>query len=290
MNTMKSNGTLKGDLNIIGEAVLWSLFPIVTILSFGSLNPITSLAWSTLFAAIFFGAVMLARGRGKELFAPQIWRYIFFISFFIGWLFYGFYFIGLKSTSSGNASIIALMELFFSYLLFNVWKKQHFSGRHTIGAALMVFGALIILFPKNGWTLHSGDFLILIAAACAPMGNYFQQKARILVSSETILFLRSILTFPFFFLLAIALKTPATFSTLQKSFWLILLNGTIILGLSKIMWLEGIHRISVTRANAISSIGPLFTLLFAYLILNQQPTFWQLSAFAPMALGLWLLS
>jgi drug/metabolite transporter (DMT)-like permease len=286
---MPLSKTGTGDLNVIGEAILWALFPIVTILSYATLNPIASLAISTLFAAVFFGAVMLFRGKAGELKQPGIWRYILPVAFFIGWLFYGLYFTGLKFTTAGNASIIALMEL-FSYLLFNVWKKQPFSVQHTFGAALMLIGALIILFPKNGLSWHGGDFLVLAASACAPLGNYYQQKVRKLISSETILFLRSLLTFPFFFLLAWLFKINTGFAMLQKSFWLLLLNGFVVLGLSKIMWLEGIHRISVTRANALSSVGPLFTLLFAYLLLRQQPTVWQLSSFIPLFFGLILLN
>jgi len=287
---MDINETTKGDLAIFGEALLWSLFPIITILSYASFNPITSLAYSTLFAAVFFGLAMAVRGKLKELYSPAAWKYIFPIAFFIGWLFYGFYFTGLKYTTAGNASIISLMELFFAYLLFNVYKKQSFSKKHTLGAVLMLLGALVILYPKQGLSFHGGDFLVLLASACAPVGNYFQQKARKAVSSETILFLRSLLTFPFFFLLAYFTGAQTGWLVAEKSFGFLLLNGFIVLGLSKIMWLEGIHRISVTRANALSTIGPLFTLLFAYIILRQQPTLWQLVAFVPLAAGLMLLT
>jgi len=287
---MRLSQTTKGDLAIFAEAVLWAFFPIITILSFTTFNPVTSLAWSTLFAAVFFGLVMAARGKVKEIFNPKIYRYIIVIAFFIGWLFYGFYFFGLKYTTAGNASVIALTELFFSYLLFNVWKEQEFSRAHTAGAVLMLLGAVIILYPKQGLNFHSGDWLVLLASACAPVGNYYQQKARQIVSSETILFLRSLLTFPFFFLLAYFLKAQTGFGAAEKSLVFLLFNGFVVLGLSKIFWMEGIHRISVTRANALSSVTPLFTLIFAYFILRQSPTVWQLAALVPLGGGLILLT
>jgi drug/metabolite transporter (DMT)-like permease len=287
---MRLSQTTKGDLAVFTEAVLWAFFPIITILSFTTFNPVTSLAWSTLFAAVFFAVVMAARGKVKEIFNPKIYRYVIIISFFIGWLFYGFYFFGLKYTTAGNASVIALTELFFSYLLFNIWKEQEFSRAHTAGAVLMLLGAVIILYPKQGLYFHRGDWLILLASACAPVGNYYQQKARAMVSSETILFLRSLLTFPFFFLLAYFLKAQTGFGAAEKSLGFLLLNGFVVLGLSKIFWMEGIHRIPVTRANALSSITPLFTLIFAYFILRQSPTIWQLAALVPLAGGLLLLT
>jgi drug/metabolite transporter (DMT)-like permease len=287
---MRLSETRKGELAIIGEALLWSIFPVITILSYASLNPVTSLAWSTLFAGVFFGLVMLAKGKAREILNPKIWPMILLPVFFVGWMYYGLYFAGLKFTTAGNAGIIALMELFFSYLLFNVWKKQTFSKSHSFGAVLMALGALIVLYPKQGLSFHGGDFLVLLATAFAPFGNFYQQKLRKIVSSETILFLRSLLTFPFAFLLAAILKADTGAVELQKYFWLLLLNGFVALGLSKLWWLEGIHRISVTKANALSVVAPLFTLFFAYLILHQAPTVWQLTAFVPLAGGLVLLT
>jgi len=287
---MQISENQKGDLGIFGEAVLWSLFPIITILSYASFNPITSLAWSTLFATVFFGLAMVVRGKAGEIFNSKIYGQIIIATFFIGWMFYGFYFWGLKYTNADNASIIALMELFFAYLFFIVWKKQEFSAKHTLGAILMLLGALIILFPKHGLHFQSGDWLVLLASACGPIGNYYQQKIRKEVSSETLLFLRSLCTFPFFFLLAYILKAETSFSVVEKSLGFLFLNGFIVLGLSKIFWMEGIHRISVTRADALTSITPLFTLFFAYFILHQSPTIWQLSALVPLGFGLVLLT
>ncbi len=287
---MKFSETQKGDLAVLGEALLWSLFPVITILSYAAISPVTALAWSSLFACLFFGIAVVAKGKWPEVFRRDILIPVLIIAFSIGWLYYGLYFMGLKYTTAGNASIIALMELFFSYLLFNVYKKQFFSKTHTTGAVLMLLGAVIILLPKQGWSFHGGDWLVLAASACAPVGNYYQQQLRKKVSSETILFLRTLLSFPFFFALAYFLKVQGSWAEVSKSFWFLLINGSLLIGLSKIFWLEGIHRISVTKANALSSIAPLFTLQFAYAFLRQSPTFWQLSAFVPLAAGLMLLT
>lgn len=281
---------VKGELFIIAEAILWSFFPIITILTYSKLSSLSTLAWSTMFSTVFFGVLLVIRGKLIELKNKEVYKYALGTAFFIGWLFYGFYSTGLKFTSAGNASIIALMELFFSYILFNVWKKEELTKKHTWGAVLMLLGAVIILYPKQGLDFHRGDLLILVASACAPMGNYFQQKARKLVSSETLLFLRSLFTFPFFFLLAFILGSKNGFSQILSSFWILALNGVVLLGLSKIWWIEGINLISVTKANALASIGPLFTLIFAYFILSQKPNFWQFSALVPLIFGLILLT
>jgi drug/metabolite transporter (DMT)-like permease len=60
-------------------------------------------------------------------------------------------------------------------------------------------------------------------------------------------------------------------------------------GFVKMLWIEGIHRVSVVKANALTSTAPLFTLFFAWLILHNTPTIWQLSSFIPMFIGILLL-
>jgi len=67
-------------------------------------------------------------------------------------------------------------------------------------------------------------------------------------------------------------------------------NGVLLLGVSKILWLEGIKRISVVKAGALASISPLLTIVVAWPVLHNTPTMAQLFALAPMSLGVMLLS
>jgi len=160
---------------------------------------------------------------------------------------------------------------------------------HIFGAILMVCGALIVLYP-NIHSFRSGDLLALIANAIAPFGNFFLQRARKKVESETIMFIRSLFTTLIISLIVLIFQTNVYFSDIKLSLTFLLVNGVLMLGLSKIMWIEGIHRISVTKANALGSVGPLLTLFYAWLLLKDIPTIWQLLSLIPMAFGVILLS
>ena len=158
-----------------------------------------------------------------------------------------------------------------------------------MGSLLMVAGAATVVFGKTTGLNH-GDFLILLACMAAPVGNYYQQKLRKVISSEAILFGRNLITLPFMLVLAWLFREKLSLLQFQQSFWFLLVSGFLLLGLSKLLWIEGIHRISVTKAVALESAGPLFTLFFAYLFLHQKPTSLQLLAFIPLAAGLLLLT
>jgi len=287
---MNLSQTRKGELAIIANELLWGLFPIITILSYSTVSAVYSLAFSAMFSCVFFAALMLIRGKFFELRKEGIYKHILIISFLIGWLYYGLYYAGLKFTSAGNASILALMELFFSYLFFNVWKKQPFSKEHTTGAVLILIGAVIILWPKEGLDFSGGDWFILIACACATLGNYYQQSLRKIISSETILFLRNLFSFPFFFLLAYLLQATAPFHEVKGVLWLLILNGFVVLGFTKFLWVEGIHRISVTKATSFSVVAVSIKLKFAYIFLHQSLTLWQWVSLIPVSAGLILLT
>lgn len=278
----------QGELFILAGASLWGLFPIITILSLNRLEPLTSLAWSTLCATVFFAIMISFRKRWREITNPTALKFILLNALFIGVLLYGFIFYGLQNTSAGNAAIIGQTEVFFSYIFFHLWRRDFIPPAHIIGAVLVLLGAVIVLSPSFT-NLQIGDLFILIGLFFAPFGNFFQQRARKLVSSETIMFGRSAISVPVLFVGALLLGEHSGSTDLKYSFVYIGINGLFLLGLSKIFWIEAIHRISVTKANALSCINPLFTLFFAWLILHDTPTSWQLLSFIPMSVGVLLL-
>jgi len=262
---------------------------VITILSFDLLPPLISFGWSTLFAALFFGGILTFRHRWGEIRDRSSLRNILWATLFLGILYYGLVFFGLRYTSAGNASLIAATEMFFSFIFFHVWRKDFISLKHILGAIFMLTGVFIVLYP-NTTKLHLGDLLILIAAMIAPFGNYFQQRARERVSSEMILFVRSAVSASIVLILACLLKKRFSMTDFKSSIALILINGLLLLGFSKILWVEGIHRISVTKSNALASIAPPLTLLFAWMILHNIPTRFQLLSIVPISFGMVLLS
>jgi len=274
---------------IFSELFLFSLFPILVVLSYANLSSLASLAWSMVFASAFFVGVVTYRKLWYEMLNPQLWKYSFYIALFVGVLFYGLFFVGLEYTTPGNASIIILFQVFTTFLFFNIYRGEHISFDHKVGAILMIAGALVIL--GKGWSgINVGDLLILGGTFCTPIGNFFQKRAREIASSESVMLLRSLITLAFIFPILYIVGSAPTFGDIQTSLVFLLINGILLLGLAKILWIEGIHRMSVTKAIALASIAPFFTLFFSWLILGQMPTQWQLLSLAPFIIGVLLLT
>ena len=286
---MNLSSARKGELFLFGEILLWSTFPIITLITFGNLQALSSLALSTFFASLFFGIILTKKGLWKEAFLPGVFKQLLYPAIFIGIIFYSLNYIGLKYTTAGNASLVGLMEVFFSYLLFNVWKKENLNKSHLAGIGLMVTGAALVLLPKNSG-LALGDGVILLSTAFAPLGNYFQQKLRKKISAYSIMFWRSFLSFPVILTFAFFAGQDFSAQEFYGSLWLLLLTGILLMGLSKIFWIEAIHRISVVKANGLACIRPLFTLVLAFFLLHEIPTLWQILALVPLGGGVVLLT
>jgi drug/metabolite transporter (DMT)-like permease len=278
-----------GECFIVAETLLWSLFPVITILTYGTITPLYTAAISTFIAALFFAAVLTAKRQWHHLLRRQAWWSILLTSLIIGVLFYAFIFTGLRYTTAGNASILSLMEVFFSFVILGVLlRHEPILPSHFFGGMLMVIGAGLILLPDvTGW--QQGNVLIVIATFFAPWGNKYAQQARRMVSAETIMFCRSVIGGIFLLLLAWLFEVSPSWEALHVSAGFLLVNGVLLLGLSKIFWLEGIARLPITKAISLGSLAPASTLLIAYLVLHENVTAMQVLGFLPIAFGVYLL-
>src|SRR3989344_8982981 len=279
----------KGEGFIFLNSILWAFFPVITVLTYNFIGSVVSILWTDILATVLFAALMLYRQKWGELRSALLWKYGLLAALFIGVFYYTLVFIALEFTSPGNVAIIALLEVFTTFLVFNVYEKESFSAEHMLGSVLMVAGACIVLV-RDFSGLNIGDLLLLAAVWFSPWGDVFQQRARKLFSSESIMFVRSLLSIPALAVLAYVFGQQASFDDLRASLPFLLINGILLLGLSKLFWIEAIHRISVTKGVALSSVTPFLTLMIAWVVLGLTPNLWQLISLVPLTIGVLLLT
>lgn len=278
----------QGELFILLESFLWAWTPVLTIFIAPYISPLWALFFNTFFALIFFTIIIFVRKNFGELRNKKAYKDLFWASFWIMVLFL-FYFAGLEFTSASNASLILFLQILFAFFYFNLFKREPISHKHLIGALFMTIGAIIVLFPKD-LVFNLGDLLVLGAAMSGPVANRYQQRARRFVSAQSVLFVRSILSLPFLAIIAYALGGAVSADQVASSFWILLISGFVLMGISKIFWVEGIYRISITKASALTASGPIFTMFFAYLLLHETPTILQAFGIVPILIGAILIT
>lgn len=278
----------EGEVMMVLLSVIESWFPILSIITIGYVGALFSYSAVLLIALLFFFLMMLRNGRLSELRNRAAYKDLLLTSVSIT-LLYVLVFMGMRYTTAGNMAVIIFTQLFFSYLYFNLFGHEKLTLIHTFGALLMAVGALGILWPDEVH-FNQGDLLILLAAMLSPYANLFQKRARSYCSTETILTVRSILALPVIVLLACCFEPLASLTAWANALPYLAVIGIVIFGFSKILWIEALHRISITKVSALLALVPMLTLLFAYLYLGEVPSVQQLVATLPIILGGLILS
>jgi drug/metabolite transporter (DMT)-like permease len=289
MKALLKSREIQGEIFIFLDNSIWALFPIFVILTVSKISSIFAAAISTLFAALFFAILVTYKKQWREIKVKKALKDILIMTALIGILFYILLFIAVEQTTAGNASIILLMEVFFTMVILGLWRKEKQTIKSVGGGFLMVIGAIFVMF-KGGFVLNQGDIIILLATVLPPIGNYYSQRARKLVGSNIIMFVRSVVAGLFMLGFAFIVEQTPSLIDIKDSLLNLFITGFVILGLSKIFWIEAIHRISITKAITLTAYAPAFTLVFAYFILGDIPTIWQILGFIPMVIGIYLIS
>jgi len=278
----------EGELLMVGLSILESWFPILSIISLSFIGALHTYAFSLLVSLIFFLTLMRKKRLLFELKNRDAYRDLLLTSFWITTLFV-LVFLGMQYTTAGNMSVIIFLQLLFSYLYFNILGRDKMDFIHGFGALIMGIGAVIILFPDN-LNFNIGDWIILLAAAIAPIANLYSQRARRFCSSETVLGFRTIIALPVISVLAYFVEPQISLENILKALPYIVLIGVLIFGLSKILWMEALHRISITKISAMIALVPPMTLLFAYIYLDEIPQIRQIIGIIPILIGGYFLT
>jgi drug/metabolite transporter (DMT)-like permease len=278
----------EGELLMLGLTVLESWFPILSIVAMSYVGALHTYMYSLIIAFFFYVAIMYKRDRFKELKNSAAYKDLLLTTFWITFIF-TLIFIGMRYTTAGNMAVIVFLQVLFSYLYFNVFGKEKMDTIHLIGALIMGTGALIILFPQD-FEFNKGDWLILASAAAAPIVNLYQKRARAYCSAETILGFRTVVGFPFVALLAYLLEPAVSYEAFMSALPYICLIAVGVYVAAKIMWIEALNRMSITKLSAMLALMPVFTLFFAYLYLDEIPEFRQLLGIVPVLVGGYLIT
>jgi drug/metabolite transporter (DMT)-like permease len=278
----------EGELLMLGLTVLESWFPILSIVAMSYVGALHTYMYSLAIALFFYIAIMYKRDRFKELKNRAAYKDLLLTTFWITFIF-TLIFIGMRYTTAGNMAVIVFLQVLFSYLYFNVFGKEKMETIHLIGAVIMGTGALIILFPEN-FEFNKGDWLILASAAAAPIVNLYQKRARVYCSSETILGFRTVVGLPFIALLAYLLEPSVSYDNFMSALPYLFLIATGVYVVSKIMWIEALNRMSITKLSAMLALLPVMTLFFAYLYLGEVPEFRQMMGIIPVLVGGYLIT
>lgn len=267
-----------GPLYIILSALFWGLFPLLISKEGTSLHPLWNVALSTCISVVpFFILVSLRRQWGEMRHRKAIF-YAVLSATFVGVCYYLLVFTGSHRTSPQNTSILLLLELVTSVVLLFPIREERLTLHEGIGALLLLFSAFLVVYEKMT-TFATGDFILIIASLLTPFGNLYAKKASMQLSTEFLLLVRNVWSSIVLCIVAILVVGTDRIVLSNKEIFVLLTTGLLMLGISKLFWMEGLIRLKVTSALAIHcAITPFVTFVGAFFFFWQYPTFNQLIA------------
>jgi len=267
----------KGVIFVVFGHILWAFFSILLKIVYEYLPPIQTAAWSMTFATLFFGLVLLVSGRFHELFNSKIWKDLLGVALVIGIGYYGFNFYGTNLTTAGSAALVGRMEVWMTFIFFSlIIRTERYTRSALVGAALMFAGGVLAIFQGN-FQPNLGDLFVFIGTMFPPLGNFLTQRIRSAkISAATIMFVRNLIAAPFLFLLSYFLGEEFSLSSAYEVWPWLMFAGFFLFGVSKICWVEAIHRIPVAQGLSIAMFLPVMAFFWAYLFLGEIPSWTQL--------------
>ncbi|NLO97890.1 MAG: DMT family transporter [Peptococcaceae bacterium] len=259
---------------LLGAAALWGGNWVAVRYVVQVLPPMVGATIRMFFCTILL-LLYLKIATGKTISIKGIGIFIF-----LGLMQFGFNFlqyIGLTSTTAIKGSLINSTTPIFTILLSRLLIKEKMSKYQLLGVLVSFLGVGWVI-TDGSWevvrslTFNVGDILIIGAVCCWSLYTIYSKKQIQATSAVYVSAYVTLISFFYFLPFGIAQYQPgwqqsASFALVAA---LVFIVGVAIFGL--VFWNKGVGIIGAGRASVFINLIPVFTLLFAYLFLQERIT------------------
>ena len=290
VNKLKISTERVGEIILFFEMLTWGIAAILIRSSNGVLPPIffagaTMFCAGILFLPILFFFKLHHDFQKKEYFFPALKSIFFIMSGFL------LFFIAGQKIPASDLAILGQSEVLFTFAFFGFLGLEKISRQRILGAGLVLLGAILVLVKNFSGNFSLFFLLILLANAIFPIGNFWQKKVLKIVRPKTHLIFRSFVGGSFLLLISIFFeKIDWEIISSPQSLFLIFMSALLPFGISKILFLEALKRLDVSKVFAIGSAQPIFTIFFAVIFLDEKIDFWQIFGIIFAAAGIVILT
>ena len=288
---MNRDATSIGTALALLSAFLWSFFPLLT---FGdqALPPFTYAGASTLVAAALFAGLLTAKGRWRTFSIAHCWVDLAYLTLLNGVIFHAGVFFAARTTPPGTVIMLLQLELPFSVLMLRLLGKEQLRPHELFGCVTLFLGAIVLVLPRGtSFRLELPELVLIGCAALPPLGNLAVRRARLLLTTVEILFVRSLVAGAILLTAGLSRESPPALNSLSAlTLAAIAANGIFIMALGKLIWVEAVTRIPISKAVALGATTPAITLLLTYLFFGTLPTMSEWGALVLVTAGVLLIT
>lgn len=244
--------------------------PVLFRLSMDEINPEMTNLLQTLFASILFALLFVIFRKSIDVNSMiRYWRGPAMIAFFvfIGGLLYTY---GILFSGPTTATFVIQYTTVFTVILGVVFLKERFTRIESFGILLAVVGLLMISYESVEIQLLSLVILLLAAFSFA-LSNLISKVYVRDVDPVALAGGRSVFIFLFFLVYSL-LTSKITVDVSMMTLGYLFLAAITGVFLNFILFFKSLELIEVSRSSAITSIRPLFTAIYSFILLSLIPT------------------
>lgn len=289
---MQTGGRALAMAALVLAMALWGSSFIALKLAFAELPALWVIAGRMLLGALVFLAAW--RWRGRIDYRPGDWRYLLALTACEPCLYFIFEALALQHTSASQAGMITALLPLLVALGAYLFLRERISRTTLVGFALALSGALWLSLAGSA-DEHApnpllGNFFELLAILCATAYTLLLKHLTGRYSPFILTALQALVGSLFFVPLAAwQADWPSSFST--QGLAAVAYLGVVVTVGAYGLFNFGVSRLPASQATAFTNLIPLFTLVFAAVLLserlNDQQMFAAALVFAGVILSQW---
>ncbi|UWG95457.1 DMT family transporter [Dehalobacter sp. DCM] len=289
---MKSKSNLLAYVLLIGAVALWGGNWVAARYIVQAMSPLAGATIRMVLSAIIL-VIVLKMTTGKLLSAKGIFTFIF-----LGLMLFGFnilQYTGLTYTTAINGSLINAATPMIIIILSRFIIKEKLSVIQILGVVISFLGVGWVI-TKGSWalittlTFNIGDILMFLAATCWALYTIYSKNPTVQSSALYVTTYASLIATVYFLPFGIVQYQAHPLETVSWGLVVAIIYVICVAVFGLVFWGKGVSIIGPSRASVFMNFMPIFTLIFAFLLLNETVTPYQLLGGIFVIAGVYLTS
>lgn len=241
-------------------------------------------------SAVIF-SIILWKKQKMLLRSASEWRAVLKVSFFLFWLVSFLFFIGQRTVSATTAALFLESGPALLLILWKLVRRNRTSKAEIVAVIAGLFGCMLVLNIISADGIHFGgsfwgQLAMLGSAISWVIGSFSGQRlmesGNRLVKTAWCELFSALFTLPIMLFMHDKLIVPSSLN----AWGAIVIMGVFPSAFAFMAWGEAMVRLPLWKLSLTQNLTPVFTLIGAVLILNEQLTFLNFTGIMAVLIGL----